>query len=105
MHGGRMSDDQALVFKDGPSGRRAALPLGPDVWEVVKALREVDECGDAAVHDVAGLLALSEVQIRVAQGYYAAHPAEIDQQISEADAASIAAEAAWRQSGGRASLT
>ena len=77
MHGGRMSDDQALAFKDGPSGRRAALPFGPDVWEVVKALREVYEFGDAAVHVIAALLAFSDVQIRVAQGYYALHAAEI----------------------------
>lgn len=28
-----------IVFKDGPSGRRAALGGGPDVWEVVAALR------------------------------------------------------------------
>jgi hypothetical protein len=32
-----------VLFKDGPSGRRAALAFGPDVWEIVKVLREIDE--------------------------------------------------------------
>jgi hypothetical protein len=37
-----------VIFKDGPSGRRAALAYGPDVWEVIKLLREVDaEIADA----------------------------------------------------------
>src|SRR5438309_8183820 len=30
-----------IVFKPGPSGRRAALAGGPDVWEVAAALRHV----------------------------------------------------------------
>jgi hypothetical protein len=28
-----------IVFKSGPSGRRAALAGGPDVWEIASALR------------------------------------------------------------------
>jgi hypothetical protein len=42
-----------IVFKDGPSGRRAALAFGPDVWEdVIDAeIAQADEeswAGEAA---------------------------------------------------------
>lgn len=91
----RMSEHPGVVFKDGPSGRRAALALGPDVWEVVKALREVDERGDDAVDAVAELLALPEAKVRVALHYYAAYADEVDAEVAQADAESAAAEAAW----------
>jgi hypothetical protein len=45
----RMADHPGVIFKDGPSGRRAALAYGPDVWEIVKFLREIDERGPAAL--------------------------------------------------------
>ena len=35
----RMSDHPGVIFKDGPSGRRAALAYGPNVWEIVKFSR------------------------------------------------------------------
>ena len=43
----RMADHPGVIFKDGPTGRRAALASGPDVWEVIKFLREIDERGPA----------------------------------------------------------
>src|SRR5262249_54690019 len=49
----RMADHPGVIFKDGPSGRRAALAYGPDVWEVIKFLREVDERGPAAIDGAA----------------------------------------------------
>src|ERR1700682_6187484 len=42
----RMAEHPGVIFKDGPTGRRAALVLGPDIWEVIKAVREVEERGD-----------------------------------------------------------
>jgi hypothetical protein len=42
------------------------------------------------------LLALPEAKVRVAMHYYAAHPAEIDAEIDEADRISMAAEHAWQ---------
>src|SRR2546429_9613749 len=56
----RMAEHPGIVFKDGPSGRRAALAFGPDVWEVVKFLREIDERGPGAVAAAAGKLGLTE---------------------------------------------
>src|SRR4030088_215926 len=60
----RMADHPGVIFKDGPSGRRAALAYGPDVWEVIKFLREVDERGPGAVLAAADVLRLPEAQVR-----------------------------------------
>src|ERR1035437_114789 len=53
----RMADHPGVIFKDGPSGRRAALAFGPDIWEIIKFLREVDERGPAALDAAAEVLA------------------------------------------------
>jgi hypothetical protein len=29
-----------IVYRDGPTGRRAALAVGPDVWEVITLIRD-----------------------------------------------------------------
>lgn len=91
----RMAEHPGIVFKDGPSGRRAALALGPDVWEVVKASREMDERGEAAVVAVAEILNLAEEQVRVTLRYYADHQEEVDAEIALADEESARTEQAW----------
>ncbi len=90
-----MAEHPGIVFKDGPSGRRAALALGPDVWEVVKASKEVDERGEAAVPAVAEILELTDQQVRVALSYYADHQGEVDAEIALSDEESVRAERAW----------
>jgi hypothetical protein len=41
----------AIEFRDGPSGRRAALREGPDVWEVVMVARDhADDLEGLAAH-------------------------------------------------------
>src|ERR1039457_4808289 len=35
----RLTEHPGIAFRDGPTGRRAALAAGPDVWEVVRAVR------------------------------------------------------------------
>jgi len=91
----RMAEHPGIAFKNGPSGRRAALTLGPDVWEVVKAAREMDERGDAAVQAVADLLNLTDEQVRVALRYYADHRGEVDAEVALAEEESVRAEEAW----------
>src|ERR1700726_2633614 len=86
----RMADHPGVVFKDGPSGRRAALAFGPDVWEIVKVLREIDERGAAAIAATAEVLTLPESRVRAAMHYYADYPDEIDAEIGEADRVSAA---------------
>ena len=92
----RMADHPGVIFKDGPSGRRAALAYGPDVWEVIKFLREVDERGPAAIDAAAEVFAVDTSRISTVISYYGDYSDEIDAEIAEADEASAHAEAAWR---------
>ena len=92
----RMADHPGVIFKDGPSGRRAALAYGPDAWEVIKFLREVDERGPAAIDAAAEVFAVDAGRVGTAINYYGDYPDEIDAEIAEADEASARAEAAWR---------
>ena len=92
----RMADHPGVVFKDGPSGRRAALAYGPDIWEIIKFLREIDERGPAALDAAAEVFAADSSRIATAVSYYASYPAEIDAEIADADEASARAEEAWR---------
>ena len=85
-----------MIFKDGPSGRRAALAYGPDVWEVIKFLREVDERGSAAIEAAAEVFAVDASRIATAISYFGDYSDEIDAEMAEADEASVRAEAAWR---------
>jgi hypothetical protein len=91
----RMADHPGVIFKNGPSGRRAALAYGPDVWEVIKFLREVDERGPAAIDAAAEVFAVDTSRISTAISYYGDFSDEIDAEITEADEASARAEAAW----------
>ena len=71
-------DDHPLVrFADGPSGRRARLLGGPDVWEVVAVARDND--GDLA--ETASYLGLSLGLVQAGASYYAAYPQEVDERI------------------------
>jgi hypothetical protein len=92
----RMADHPGVIFKDGPSGRRAALAYGPDVWEVIKFLREVDERGPAALDAAAEVFAADAARIATAVSYYGNYRDEIDAEIAAADEASVRAEEAWR---------
>lgn len=92
----RMADHPGVIFKDGPSGRRAALAYGPDVWEIVKFIHEVDERGPAALDAAAEVFAVEASRISTAISYYADYPDEIDAEVREAEEASARAEKAWR---------
>lgn len=92
----RMDTHPGVIFKNGPSGRRAALAFGPDIWEVVKVLRELDERGQAAISAAAELLSLPEPRVRAAMHYYSEYADEIDAEIAEADEASRVAEDTWQ---------
>ena len=92
----RMADHPGVIFKDGPSGRRAALAYGPDVWEVIKFLREVDERGPAAIDAAAEVFAVDTNRIATAISYYGDYVGEIDAEIADAHEGSARAEAAWR---------
>ena len=81
-----------IVFRGGPAGRRAAIAGGPDVWEVVAALKGVDGPEGERVHVVAYLLGLHEREVLVALDYASAHGPEVEARIEANEAALLEAE-------------
>lgn len=71
-----------IVFRDGPTGRRAGLARGPDVWEVVRDLQRQRDTTRSRVDLVAEETGLAPDAIALAADYYAAFPDEIDARIA-----------------------
>ena len=80
-----------IVYRDGPTGRRAALAVGPDVWEVVSALRYTRGSEEKRVSALAEQLDLHPRHIRTAIDFAATHREEIDAQVAANDEAAEAA--------------
>lgn len=95
--GTRMDEHPGIVFRGGPTGRRAALAGGPDVWETIASLKGAEERGEKAIAVAAKLLGLTESQVRTAVRYYGAYPEEVDERIRRNVEEADAAEAAWRR--------
>lgn len=76
-----------IVFKAGPSGRRAALAGGPDVWEIAAALRHVSGSETERVSALGDQFGLHERQVVIALNYAAARRDEIDARIEANDQA------------------
>jgi hypothetical protein len=93
----RMDEHPGIVFRDGPTGRRAALAAGPDVWELIMSLNAAKPRGEQAIVATAALLNLEEFEVRAAVHYYGAFPDEIDDRITRNVAGADEAEAAWRR--------
>jgi hypothetical protein len=91
-----MDAHPGILFKNGPSGRRASLAYGPDVWEVIKFLHELDERGPAALEAAGETFATDQGSIAAAVSYYREHPSEVEAEIAASDEASVQAEEAWR---------
>lgn len=87
-----MDMNPGIIFRDGPAGRRAGLIAGPDVWEVIAAIRDTRQAQPeltadevvASVHDGSGV---DTYKIRIAINYYAQFPDEVDQRIDANDRA------------------
>jgi hypothetical protein len=73
-----------IVYRDGPTGRRAALVGGPDVWEIVRAVAQAKGRGEARLLAVAKAHDVPLARARLAVEFYAAFPGEVDERI-EAD--------------------
>ena len=76
-----------IVYRDGPTGRRAAVVGGPDVWEIIRALRQTPGKDERRVRTLAEELGLSATQIRLAIDFYGVNPAEVDDRIAADDLA------------------
>ncbi len=76
-----------IIYRDGPTGRRAGLAAGPDVWEVIGTVRHVEGKGDAKVVAAAEMLSLPERSVRLAVEFYSAFNEEVDDRIRANDEA------------------
>jgi len=85
----RSQEHPLIVFRDGPAGRRARLVGGPDVWQVIRAVRSARQAeprftaGEvlALVSDSTGV---SGPLVQAAIAYWAAFTTEIDALIAHA---------------------
>jgi len=96
----RTTEHPGIIFRPGPTGRRAALSGGPDIWEVIRAIKSA-RAAESGLHDddllrlVSGNTGIPPRLLATAVRYWAAYPAEIDAEIGVAEAAEEAAEQAW----------
>lgn len=74
-----------IVFRDGPTGRRAALAVGADVWEVISALRYTSGTDEERVAALAEQFNLHPRHIRTAIDFAALHRESIDARIQAND--------------------
>jgi hypothetical protein len=92
----RMDEHPGIVFRPGPSGRRAALVRGPDVWEVLSVARRLRTKSARKIGQLCEALSLTRAEVETALRYYGAYREEIDDRIRANDGAARAAERAWR---------
>lgn len=97
----RAEEHPGIVFRPGPTGRRAGLVGGPDVWEVIGALQAVRAqdpglADESLLEAVAEATGLSSRMVRVAIRYCMAYPVEITERITANREAAEEAEAAWQ---------
>ncbi len=98
----RMGEHPGIVFRPGPTGRRAGLAGGPDVWEAVRAVKSARALEPGLLEDdllslIAENTGMPVRPLRIAIRYWASYTGEIDAEIATADAAEQAAEDAWRR--------
>lgn len=98
----RMAEHPGVVFRDGPGGRRAGCTNGPDVWEVVRAVKAARGANPALSEDevlelVVDNSGVSLRIVRTAVRYWASYPGEIDAEIELAEEAERAAETTFER--------
>lgn len=90
-----MEDYPGIHFRSGPAGRRPALADGPDVWEVIRVLRNVEATGERAVEEAAQWLGLGRDRVEAVLRYYAEYGPEIDDWIARLDEDADRAHRTW----------
>jgi len=98
----RMEDHPGVIFRDGPTGRRAVLIGGPDVREVIRAVKsaraaEADLDSDEIVALVSTNTGVPGRLADTAIRYWAAYPDEIDSWIEEVESFEEQALLAWER--------
>jgi hypothetical protein len=91
----RMLAHPGIVFRPGPTGRRAALARGPDVWEVMNSFEDRGRVSEEEIEYWAKALELSTHEIRTALFYYSQYRDEIEERIRLNDEAAERGYAEW----------
>ena len=89
--GSRRDEHPMITFRDGPTGRRAGLIGGPDIWEIVMWVDEIVADG-SDVDTLVTESALSRLQVDAALRYRSAYPDEIAARIELHRRDSVAAD-------------
>jgi hypothetical protein len=74
-------DYPGIVFRGPAHDRRAALSAGPDVWEVIARLQELDGAEEQRINLLSAESDLHSRLIRIAIDYAAEHPDEVRRRI------------------------
>jgi len=93
----RMEQHPGIVFRSGPGGRRAGLIGGPDVWEVVGAVRGADDGDGDSLTSIGERTGLPADQVGTALRYYADYTDEVADWIRRVEEEAERAEARWRR--------
>jgi hypothetical protein len=78
--GVRRDEHPLVTFRDGPTGRRAGLIGGPDVWEVVMWVKDLSGEPDP-VETLSTESGLSRSQIEAAFRYLDSYPDEVEARV------------------------
>lgn len=74
-------DYPEIIFRGPAHDRRAALAAGPDVWEVIARLQELDGSEEQRISILSAESDLHPRLIRIALDYAAEHPGEVRERI------------------------
>jgi hypothetical protein len=98
----RMEEHPGIFFRDGATGRRAVLIAGPDVWEIIRAVKSARSAeptldADEITALVSTNSGVGARLIDIALRYWSAYPNEIDVWIAEAETVEEQALRAWER--------
>ncbi len=85
VEGVEQLDFPGIVFRGPAHDRRAALAAGPDVWEVIARLRELEGSTEERIATLSEESELHPRLIRLAVDYAAEHPDEIRRRMDRND--------------------
>ncbi len=90
-------DYPGIIFRGPAHDRRAALAAGPDVWEVVARLQDIDGSEEQRISLLSKESDLHPRLIRIALNYAAEHPDDVRRRIEQNRVMTQRSQAATRQ--------